>query len=127
MRKFIIILLAVFYLGIASGATVSLHYCCGKLKKISLLHADEKGCCGSKKMKKNCCKNKAISIKSADKHAVLKNVKIPVNTSIDFYNELPVFEISFHSYFSKLLIPDYHAPPDLFGIPIYLHNRILLI
>lgn len=60
MKKFIIILLTTFYLGVSSGATVHFHYCMGELMNWSLTHDTASKCsnCGMEKgNSKNCCKD----------------------------------------------------------------------
>jgi len=59
MKKATIILLMLLYLIPAIGVTVSVHYCGGRLASVSLNPSDtEHKCpCGSKKMKKDCCKD----------------------------------------------------------------------
>jgi len=53
MKKITIILLTIFYFAVASGITVSLHYCGGKFKEFSLnKSSNEDGCCGNKKKSK---------------------------------------------------------------------------
>ena len=77
MKKSFIILFASFYLMLASGLSISLHYCGGKLKDISLFNnSNEDGCCGSKKKSKGCCNNKSVFIKVKDNHFAHTNIKV---------------------------------------------------
>ncbi|WP_233164524.1 hypothetical protein [Pedobacter sp. ASV28] len=62
MKKVLLTFMAVFYLAIASGAGVHLHYCMGKLVDWSLVKSEKKACgfCGMEKKetaKKSCCKD----------------------------------------------------------------------
>lgn len=61
MKKFIVTLLAVFYLGASSGASVNIHYCMGKLIDWGISDGSS-GDCGNCGMEKgnteNCCKDK---------------------------------------------------------------------
>jgi hypothetical protein len=54
--------------GVSSiGATVQLHYCCGKLKSIKLSSASVKDCGNKSKMgNKPCCETKEVKAKSQD-------------------------------------------------------------
>ncbi|THU36862.1 hypothetical protein FAM09_18020 [Niastella caeni] len=68
MKKFLVSILAIFYLGTSVGATVNLHYCMGKLVNwdFSVKETHTCGECGMEKLKtkKNgCCE---------DKHQVLQ-------------------------------------------------------
>jgi len=62
MKKlFAIVLLLVYGLS-SSGMSVTLHYCCGKLDKISL-YPKYDGCKPGKISKKGCCDNKELNFK----------------------------------------------------------------
>lgn len=69
MKRFIVALLAILYLGTASGATVHFHYCMGEFVNASLVHdeGDTHECdkCGmTKKQSKGCCKDEQKVIKT---------------------------------------------------------------
>ncbi|TCD03845.1 HYC_CC_PP family protein [Pedobacter psychroterrae] len=61
MKRALLTILAVFYLGVSSGATVHFHYCMGQLVKLGLSQPDKPLCdfCkpAKKSCKKNCCKD----------------------------------------------------------------------
>ncbi len=69
MKKLIITVLAVFYLGVSSGATVHFHYCMGELIEWGLSNdssegADDCSNCGMKKgVSENCCKDQKQELK----------------------------------------------------------------
>ena len=127
MRKLIIIFLCAFYLMVSLGITLSLHYCGGKLKSVSLFSNNEEGCCGSKKKSKGCCKNKTTVIKVKDSHQLNKVAKINV-TYITFVN-VAYTQVSFNfSCFSKAYTAsNYYEPPVLYDNPLYLKHRVLII
>ncbi len=129
MKRLIAFTLLLVYTTLASGVNVDLHYCGSKLKKISLFgKSDEKGCCGTKEKSKSCCKDKNSYLKVKDKHHS--------NSSLKFnFNKFSVAELLIASAaeFSELstnhgmIITDYHSPPILYDVPIYLANGVLLI
>lgn len=128
MKKITIILLTVFYFAVASGITVSLHYCGGKFKEASLFHSsNEEGCCGSKKKSKGCCNEKEASIKIKDNHNPSNSVYLADNHSKMINASLPVqlFNISSVSisYFTLKVYP----PPVLYDNPLYLKHQVFLI
>ncbi len=62
MKKFFLTLMAFFYLAVASGAGVNLHYCMGELVDWSLTDSEKHACdfCGMEKKnatEKSCCKD----------------------------------------------------------------------
>lgn len=66
MKKLIVTILAVFYLGVSSGASVQIHYCMGKLINwgISGDNTDDCSNCGMDKGKSgSCCKDKEHKLK----------------------------------------------------------------
>jgi hypothetical protein len=66
MKKAFVILLLLVYGASASGMTLHLHYCCGKLEKIDFSSPDPKHCKGGKENRmasRPCCDSKEISIK----------------------------------------------------------------
>ena len=72
MKKLLITVLAVFYLGTSSGATVHFHYCMGELIEWGLSDDSSEGendCsnCGMKKgVYENCCKDQKQELKIKD-------------------------------------------------------------
>ena len=63
MKKFLVSILAIFYLGTSVGATVNLHYCMGRLVNwdFSVKETHTCGKCGMEKVKtqkKGCCEDK---------------------------------------------------------------------
>ena len=76
MKKFILTILAIFYLGVSSGATVHLHFCMGKLIDWSILpdEADECSNCGMEKGNSaDCCKEQEhkITVKDSPKASAI--------------------------------------------------------
>lgn len=61
MKKFLVTIIAVFYLGASVGATVNLHYCMGRLVNWDFTHKKDRTCnkCGMEKSaQKGCCEDK---------------------------------------------------------------------
>jgi hypothetical protein len=82
VKKFITAILAIIYIGTATGVSVHLHYCMGKLVSWGLVDHESKHCmvCGMLKSaghgqgiaKKDCCK---------DEHKLIQTVKDQKATS----------------------------------------------
>lgn len=128
MKKSLIILFASVYLVLASGLSISLHYCGGKLKEISLFSSgNEDGCCGTKKKSKGCCNEKSAFIKVKDNHFGGNNVKV-FNSPIKSI-PAPVFNQLFQVQNADIPYTalNYHSPPVLYDNPIYLKHRVLII
>lgn len=115
---------------IASGLTVSFHYCGGKLKYFSLFTAgDENGCCGSKKKSKGCCKNKTAFVKVKDNHQLGSKITLPNNTPTEqlFVNNILIYNSFTGSYTEMFAVPDSNAPPDILSCPTFLLNKSIRI
>jgi hypothetical protein len=127
MKRLVVTFLALFYLTVASGATVNLHYCMNKLVDWSLSQSNADTCsaCGMKKqepVKKSCCKD----VQHHSKIDFAKNTDLfqfdfqqnvceqPNTTTYDFsaavnLASLPVCSLS-------------SAPPTLGDLPIFIKN-----
>jgi hypothetical protein len=76
MKRILLIILAIFYLGVSQGATVYFHYCMGELVQLGLKTPKKANCdfCGMNKKeskKDSCCKNdvKQAKVDSSQKTA----------------------------------------------------------
>ncbi len=127
MKKSSIILLAVFYLFVSSGLAMNFHFCGGKLKNISFLQDNEKGCCGSKKKSMGCCKNHSLVYKIKDKHSPVTSLKTPqINSKLLFIIPFQ-FTFIFETKIEETISSFHFKPPVLYDNPIYLNNKVLII
>lgn len=74
MKKAIVAILAVLYLGVSSGIAMEIHYCMGKKSGIDLYGSknDKCGNCGMKE-KKGCCNDEHKFFKLNDSHKNVSN------------------------------------------------------
>ncbi len=133
MKKFIIAISAVLYLGTSSGATIHLHYCMDKLVSWSFRssHSDYCSKCGmnksAKHQAKGCCKDDQRQVKLAVDQKTTDNFQLIspafAATFIPFF-ELPVI------YYSTSIIDQNsrsHAPPGGFNLDLYVSNCVFRI
>lgn len=129
MKKITVILLLMCYLIPSIGMTVSAHYCGGKLASVSLqLLGTEKCKCGSKKMKKDCCKTTTctIQIKSDQQ----PTPQLEVDFSKTFSVQPAIVQTNITTVFSATVEKDFyqHYPPPLqLKQPLYLLNGVFRI
>jgi hypothetical protein len=134
MKRFLVVILSILYLASATGTTIHLHYCMGKLVSASLANtADAHNCsrCGMKKSPKNkCCKDESKKFSSNDQHQLSKvdfkpALKLAVLTPSYniFADARPLSEQEAGSSSSA------HAPPLIVRhhCPIYLEFRNIRI
>ena len=131
MKRFLIFLATLFYLGSSTGAVFNMHYCMGEPVGWSLFHKKDKECsnCGMKKDSKkgnDCCKNEFKQLK-IEKHLPLikfhfKLGQASVRESIPF-SEIRSLAIS--HLFKQVLFNNF--PPRSEPVPVYLFQRVFLI
>ncbi|WP_207511143.1 HYC_CC_PP family protein [Longitalea luteola] len=130
MKKFLVLIFALFYLGTSVGATVNLHYCMGRLVNwgLSLKHTDTCSKCGMEKVnsKKNgCCEDK-YHVLQVEKDQKQENryqpgapVEIPLITTYPSFAMPAIASISEEQ-------PVSNAPPRS-GVPLRIRYCIFRI
>jgi hypothetical protein len=129
MKKLIVTILALVYLGTSTGATVSMHYCMGKLVKWTLGHSQQNKCdnCGmEKKNAKGCCKDEYKQLKAEKDQKAAESVQLMQLASI----AIPIFFVEIPSVgFTSLTEenPFSHAPPRSNEVAAYIRNCVFRI
>ena len=132
MKQFILAIIAFVYLGTATGATIHMHYCMGKLISIGLLPGKDDQCnkCGMGKTdakSKGCCKDEPKQIKIEKDQ---KTTETAVQTMQAIAVEMPAAAIEIPlNYFSSLTekSPYGNAPPRSASVAVYIRNCVFLI
>jgi len=124
MKKILVTILLAAYTFAASGASVDLHYCMGKLIGWDFDYHAKNDCskCGMQtKPDKGCCDNKQIQSKiDKDQQAAYNN--------ISFSNDLPTLVPAFSFFnnitYSSIIVthPSTHGPPLISPASLYLFN-----
>lgn len=112
MKKFIVAILAILYLGVSSGIAMEIHYCMGKKAGVELYGSanDKCGKCGMQE-KKGCCNNEHKFYKLNDSH---KNV----SNDLNFETSSIAVEITYPCYTTPLINDaayralQNHSPPN---------------
>lgn len=121
MKRFAITLFALLYLVSSSGLAINNFYCCGKLKKTSLLLDEEvfKKCKCSKD--DNCCNTETVYVKVKDNHSPVNSLKLSCS---EFANQFNVYVTTVTDpYFVSHAWNEWtaiHAPPLISKQPVYL-------
>lgn len=131
-RKIIISLLASFYLLLASGVSVNIHYCMGRLASMQFAHEsshkeDACGKCGMDKKKNACCHDEFKVLKITSEHNVSAS---EFYTSFFEGHDYRMLLVYFHPSIqglSDVPKPAYHAPPPQSLNKQYRINRVFLI
>lgn len=130
MKRLISILVLCCYTAGVLGMDVSLHFCGGSVQSISFNAGEKDGCCGKKKKKMRCCRDKNLSYKH-DKHAAGGHVSHHHDGHAgDIAAVLPhVFRLQkpVVSAYRDLRLPVSHVPPDVHERHLYLLHNVFLI
>lgn len=127
MKRLLLTILALFYLGMSTGMTVHLHYCMGELVKFGLSAPEQSACpyCGMKKKeesKKPCCKDDAAQAKvEQSPKADSQNYQFPLLMPIPadpMAWKIPVAVWSVASHNAHLP----HTPPEKEPVPVFIRN-----
>jgi hypothetical protein len=125
MKKILVTILLFTYAFAASGASVELHYCMGKLIGVDFDHASKNDCrnCGMKtKPGGGCCNTKQIQVNvDQDQQAAYNNIHL----SNDHFAVISVYSIAddtLANVNNNVAFPSIHAPPFINRVPVYLLN-----
>ncbi|MEJ7694905.1 hypothetical protein [Daejeonella sp.] len=126
MKKLVLTILTIFYLGVSSGATVHFHYCMGQLIEwgLSDTNPDQCSSCGRPESEtEKCCKDQSQQFK------VEKSQKAAPSAYEFNLPELDLSLTSFietqHMFSSSLREENYLSiqPPRTQSIPAFIRNR----
>lgn len=127
MRRFIVFILAILYLGLSTGATLHMHYCMGKFVGSSFTHNESSDSCSKcgmqKKASKNkCCKDETKLVKIEQD----QKVTMPLDHTVDL-TAVELLQYNFilpTAFFDSSIDETFYsnAPPLAFKAPIYLRN-----
>jgi hypothetical protein len=126
MKKFLAIAMLLMYGFSSTGMTVSLHYCCGKLKSIDWTVPKHKSCDHKQSMgNKPCCETKLISKK--DKTDTEVSGFLFKTASADLVGPVSFVETTTLKPVDRLLVPEIFAPPPLSPVALYISYRVFRI
>jgi hypothetical protein len=101
MKKLLVSIFAVFYLGLSCGFAFDMHFCMGKFSSVELFHTSDKKCgkCGMKN-KNGCCESKVTFVKITDNQQLSSSGIIiisPLTTITQYYISTFLPHISLYS------------------------------
>ncbi len=134
MRKIIVFILAVLYLGLSSGTTIHLHYCMGRLVSSSLVHDfsafDKCNKCGMPKKDngKSCCRDEHQKLKiEKDQNVITDNTQSIKLTQSALTSNFIKYDVLFNSSSLNKVYIGLYDPVKGLNIPIYLYNCVFRI
>lgn len=128
MKKGFAILLFLIYSLAAFGIGLKEHYCCGKLKSVTIgFVASEKNKCRKDKGTFGCCKSVVKDIKVKDEQVAGAEVQTPTKACIELHNLLSLWQPFHFSSLQFIAAKNYHSPPSLHNTPINIYNCVYRI
>ncbi len=128
MRKFIVVLVIVCYLIPTLGFSVTAHYCGGKPASVSLGIAMHSNCaCGSKAMKKRCCRDKTCAIRITNSPQNVSHFMIDVTKHDEFKSPLSTlkeFKVCLYKHKNSTYV---EYPPPSENVSLFLLYRVFRI
>lgn len=126
MKKFLVTILAIVYLGVSSGFAMTIHYCMGKVSSVELLsNKDKCGKCGMKSGT-GCCKDDFKVFKINDAHKLISN-------DINIFTPIAIVDDSKNILNSSTFVSEIasayhnHSPPISQGISLCVLNCVFKI
>ena len=88
MKRFLIVIFALLYIGLSSGITLTLHHCMGKLVEVNMWQDETCNTCGAKHTHKSCYSTETQFIKisddqNVDQLQVIKHVPVAIALLFD--------------------------------------------
>lgn len=121
MKRFLSIILSLFYFSLTTSATVNVHYCGGKLESIQINNNVKSCCCDSKEMPDRCCENK-IFVLEIDTDENIINIPNSIPEKVVIYAILyDYLELNIQTDSKDFLTQEYFFPPPK-SDPIWLLN-----
>lgn len=135
MKRFVSLLILVFYTAGILNATVSFHYCGGTLQSVALNTSGPKGCCDATPNEDDaddcCCINKKVSASLSHTHIAADNYKIKVKSFSAHSSR--IVAVCPSSFLISITSGDSHkfsrntSPPNPNGPPLFIRHRVLRI
>lgn len=131
MKRFIVIVFLFIYIVPAIGCNINVHYCGGEVASISINPViDSETCvCGSKKMDKDCCKDKQMSFKLKAEHQKYSQTAFDLFHSFDAALEtsIPEYRFDFYALDAQINWYHYHHPPDSVRQALHILHQVFII
>ena len=112
----------------SSGATLYVHYCCGKVDRIEFVEKKKSNCPFANKIaRKGCCDNKQVQLKIKNDYKVEAQTQLSFKEYCAYHNYThPVSEPLFCNYNNILSFTD-TSPPLISSTPVYISNCVFRI
>lgn len=128
MKKFLIVILTLMYVGVSSGIALDYHYCMGKLADVNVWHDDTCASCGEKEQPSPCCSTETQLLKlSADQNVTPVIVTDFTPVAVDLLFAFITSYSLLSGEETQVFTTFYDLPPECRQVPLFIHNCTFLI
>lgn len=120
MHKTAAIILSLFYLLIATEASVAIHKCMGSIESIDLVQSEKVCCCGDMNTD-GCCENETVDLPQDQEDKLISTYTFSFNNDFFQIIELPSLVILEEITSSEVEFGEGKAPP-MSTVPVYVQN-----
>ena len=123
MKRIATILLTFFYLIPAIGFSFDIHWCGNKVRSVSIIKAHGEKCPCGMKMKAGCCKDVHTNIKLSESQKGSSQIVSPNNSITKYLTEFSIKNnLTLYPKTDVIDIANYHSPPAIRRLPVFLLN-----
>jgi hypothetical protein len=129
MKKIVVIIFTLIYLGFSSGLVLEIHHCMGAVADFSLVNDHDESTCGKCGMEKGnikCCRDEMKFVKLQDSHKLVQadySLSVPI-ILISIFHHLLYQDVKYLPVSDEYNI---HSPPVLAGASPNIKNCVLRI
>ena len=128
MKKYLLVLLTILYIGVSSGIALNIHHCMGKLVEVDLWLKDTCPSCKEKKQSNHCCSTETQLVKmtvdqNVDQIPVINYTPVALSLLFDI-RELLVLSETVKTTVSESY---FNTPPECSGAELCIRNCSFLI
>ncbi len=128
MKKFAAILIISIYAVATMGFSMKEFYCCGKLKKVSIVVVEQKEKCSKGDSNSDgCCNNKYHYFKVKDNHVSAVNTEFTAAHFLGLHILSTFFQNNIFSSQKTVIAYKSNAPPFHRSVPVYISNCVYRI
>ena len=128
MKNGYAILLLLIYSVASLGTGLKKHYCCGKLKSVTIAFlAIEKHKCSESNETAGCCKSVVEYIKVKNDQLATTELQTPAKVYAETRNLLLPWDPFLYNLLQVTVAKSYRSPPSPYNVPIHIYNCVYRI
>lgn len=128
MKRFLLVLFTLLYLGVTSGVVLDYHYCMGKLADVSVWHDETCPTCGEKAQTHSCCSTETEFMKlSTDQETARTQTAAFTPIVIALLLDRIGLSLVYEPEEATPSPVTSNLPPECSNVPLFVHHCTYLI